>query len=123
MVNPKSELYENHPDWVIRQPERTEKYFRNQLVLDLANPEVQDFVFGVVDTLFTENPKLSFIKWDCNAPHIQCVFRLPGSGGDSPVASLHRLCEGTLQGAGQGAGEIPPGPHDALFGRRGPRRL
>jgi len=68
MVNPKSELYENHPDWVIRQPERPEKYFRNQLVLDLSNPEVQDFVFGVVDTLFTENPTLAFIKWDCNAP-------------------------------------------------------
>ena len=68
MVNPKSELYENHPDWVIRQPERPEKYFRNQLVLDLSNPEVQDFVFGVVDGLFTENPELAFIKWDCNAP-------------------------------------------------------
>lgn len=68
MVNPKSELYENHPDWVIRQPERPEKYFRNQLVLDLANPEVQDFVFGVVDGLFSENPELAFIKWDCNAP-------------------------------------------------------
>jgi alpha-galactosidase len=68
MVNPKSELYENHPDWVIRQPERPEKYFRNQLVLDLSNPEVQEFVFGVVDGLFTENPELAFIKWDCNAP-------------------------------------------------------
>jgi alpha-galactosidase len=68
MLNPKSELYENHLDWVIRQPERPEKYFRNQLVLDLSNPEVQEFVFGVVDGLFTENPELAFIKWDCNAP-------------------------------------------------------
>lgn len=68
MVNPKSELYENHPDWVIRQEDRPEIYFRNQLVLDLTNPEVQDFVFGVVDNLFTENPSLAFIKWDCNAP-------------------------------------------------------
>lgn len=67
MVNPKSELYEQHPDWVIRQPERPEKYFRNQLVLDLSNPEVQDFVFGVLDKLFTENPEIAFIKWDCNS--------------------------------------------------------
>ena len=67
MVNPKSELYEKHLDWVIRQPERPEVYFRNQLVLDLSNPEVQDFVFGIVDTLFTKNPDLAFIKWDCNA--------------------------------------------------------
>ncbi|MEP7228702.1 MAG: alpha-galactosidase [Ginsengibacter sp.] len=67
MVNPKSELYEKHLDWVIRQPERPEKYYRNQLVLDLSNPEVQNFVFGIVDNLFTKNPELAFIKWDCNA--------------------------------------------------------
>ena len=67
MVNPKSELYEKHKDWVIRQAERPEKYYRNQLVLDLSNPEVQNFVFGVLDTLFTKNPTLAFIKWDCNA--------------------------------------------------------
>ena len=68
MVNPKSELYENKPDWVLRQEKRPEIYFRSQLVLDLTNPEVQDFVYGVVDNLFTENPTLAFIKWDCNAP-------------------------------------------------------
>ena len=68
MVNPRSELYERHPDWVLKQPQRPEVLFRNQLVLDLANPKVQDFVFGVVDKLFTENPQLAFIKWDCNAP-------------------------------------------------------
>ena len=67
MVNPKSELYEKHPDWVIRQPQREEFYFRNQLVLDLSNPKVQDFVFGIVDTLFTKNPGLAYLKWDCNA--------------------------------------------------------
>ncbi|WP_316825898.1 alpha-galactosidase [Pedobacter miscanthi] len=67
MVNPKSELYGRHPDWVVKQPNREEFYFRNQLVLDLSNPAVQDFVFGVVDGLFSKNPKLAYIKWDCNA--------------------------------------------------------
>jgi alpha-galactosidase len=67
MVNPKSELYEQHPDWVVKQSKRSEHYFRNQLVLDLSNPQVQDFVFNVVDGLFTKNPALAFIKWDCNA--------------------------------------------------------
>ena len=67
MVNPKSELYEKHLDWVIREPNRPEIYFRNQLPLDLSNPEVQNFVFGVLDDLFTKNPELAFIKWDCNA--------------------------------------------------------
>lgn len=68
MVNPKSELYEKHLDWVLREPNRPEIYFRNQLVLDLTNPQVQDHVFGVVDNLMTQNPDLAFFKWDCNAP-------------------------------------------------------
>jgi alpha-galactosidase len=67
MVSPKSELYETHPDWVVRQPQRPEYYFRNQLVLDLTNPKVQDFVFGIIDSLFIKNPQLAYIKWDCNA--------------------------------------------------------
>jgi len=67
MISPKSELYEKHPNWVVKQANREEHYFRNQLVLDLANPEVQDFVFGILDDLFTKNPQLAYVKWDCNA--------------------------------------------------------
>lgn len=67
MVNPESDLYNKHPDWVIKQPKREEHYFRNQLVLDLSNPKVQDFVFNVVDGLFNENQELAYIKWDANA--------------------------------------------------------
>lgn len=68
MVNPKSELYEKHKDWVIHLPNRDEYYFRNQLVLDLSNPEVQDYVFGVVDGLLTKYPQIAYFKWDCNSP-------------------------------------------------------
>jgi alpha-galactosidase len=67
MVSPKSVLYHKHPDWVVKQPGRQEYYFRNQLVLDLSNPAVQDFVFHVVDSLFVRDPHLAYIKWDCNA--------------------------------------------------------
>ncbi|RZK67948.1 MAG: alpha-galactosidase [Pedobacter sp.] len=67
MVSPKSELYEKHPDWIIKQPQRPEKLYRNQLVLDLSNPKVQDYVYNIVDGLFTKNPNLAYIKWDCNA--------------------------------------------------------
>ena len=68
MVNPKSELYEKHKDWVIHLPNRDEYYFRNQMVLDLSNPKVQDHVFGVVDNLMTKYPGIDFFKWDCNSP-------------------------------------------------------
>jgi alpha-galactosidase len=59
-------LYEQHPDWILKLPNRPENYGRNQLVLDLCNPKVEDFVFNTVDRLLTENPGLAFIKWDCN---------------------------------------------------------
>ncbi|MEI6947114.1 alpha-galactosidase [Paraflavisolibacter sp. H34] len=67
MVNPRSELYEKHPSWIIRQPARPEHLYRNQLVLDLSNPEVQQFVYTTIDGLLTRNPGLAYIKWDCNA--------------------------------------------------------
>lgn len=68
MVNPKSELFEKHPDWVIQQPNRETYYYRNQLVLDISNPKVQDYVFGVVDRIMTENSDVAYFKWDCNSP-------------------------------------------------------
>lgn len=66
MVNPQSDLYHEHPDWIMRLPNRPENYQRNQLVLDLANPKVQDFVFGVIDSLKTDYPGIAYFKWDCN---------------------------------------------------------
>ena len=70
MTNTTSELYEKHPDWVLKAPEREVVTGRGgtQLVLDLANPEVQDFIFKVVDDLMTENPEIDYIKWDANMP-------------------------------------------------------
>lgn len=68
MVNPKSELAEKHPDWIIKLPSRETYYFRNQMVLDLCNPKVQDYVFSIVDGLMQENPDIKFMKWDCNSP-------------------------------------------------------
>ena len=68
MVNYKSELYEKHPDWVLKNEHFEPTYGRGstQLLLDLTNPKVQDFVFGVVDNLMKENPEISYIKWDYN---------------------------------------------------------
>ncbi len=69
MVNSKSELYESHPDWIVCQSNRTPSTGRGgtQMILDLSNPEVQDFVFGVVDNLMRNYPEIAYIKWDANA--------------------------------------------------------
>lgn len=67
MVNPRSELMEKHPEWVITQANRKPYYYRWQLVLDLPNPQVQDYVFGVVDGLMQKYPDIAYFKWDCNS--------------------------------------------------------
>lgn len=65
MVNPKSELFEKHPDWVIRQPKRELELQRNQLVLDLTRPAVQKFEWQVIQDILSV-PGIAYAKWDCN---------------------------------------------------------
>lgn len=66
MVNPESELYRLHPDWVIGQRHRKPRLTRDQLVLDLSNPEVRTWINATIDRILTENPGISYLKWDCN---------------------------------------------------------
>ena len=68
MANKASELYDKHPDWIINAPNRKLVMGRggSQLVLDLSNPKVQDYVFGIVDNLLTRYPEIAYIKWDAN---------------------------------------------------------
>ena len=70
MSNTLSELYEQHPEYIIKASNREPVLGRGgtQVVLDLSNPKVQDLVFHVVDTLLTRYPGIDYIKWDANAP-------------------------------------------------------
>jgi alpha-galactosidase len=65
MINPDSDLYRKHPDWVLNFPGRPRSESRNQLVLNLARPDVRDYVEGFLDKLLTEND-IAFLKWDYN---------------------------------------------------------
>lgn len=65
MVNPDSDLYRAHPDWVYHFPGRPRPEMRNQLVLNLGRPEVEAFIVGMLDRLLAEYP-IRFIKWDMN---------------------------------------------------------
>ena len=68
-VNTKSELFEKHPEWALQTKGRELKLGRGgtQLVLDMTNPQVQDFAFKIVDDLLTQYPEIAYIKWDANA--------------------------------------------------------
>lgn len=65
MVNPDSDLYRKHPDWVLNFPSRPRSELRNQLVLNLARPEVKEYVFNFLDKLASDY-HIKYFKWDMN---------------------------------------------------------
>ena len=65
MVNPNSDLYRKHPDWVLNFTDRPRTEGRNQLVLNLARDDVRAYVYAFLDKLLTEND-IAFLKWDYN---------------------------------------------------------
>jgi alpha-galactosidase len=67
MVNPDSDLYRAHPDWVYHYPNRRRSETRNQLVLNLARRDVADWVYDALHRLLAENA-IDYVKWDMNRP-------------------------------------------------------
>ena len=65
MINPDSDLYRKHPDWAMNFPGRPRTEGRQQLLLNLARPDVKEYVLGWLDKLVTEND-IAFLKWDYN---------------------------------------------------------
>ena len=67
MISPDSDLYRAHPDWAIQIPGRTAGLARNQYVLDLSRPEIQDYVFEMVAKVL-KSANIEYVKWDMNRP-------------------------------------------------------
>lgn len=65
MVNEDSDLYRAHPDWALTEPGRAPVFGRNQLVLDMSNPEVVDYLYNCLSSLLKEH-NIAYIKWDFN---------------------------------------------------------
>ena len=65
MVNPNSQLYEKHPDWILHVPGRKPSLGRNQLTLDLSRSEVVDYLYGQIDDTLSCGD-IDYVKWDMN---------------------------------------------------------
>lgn len=65
MVSPDSELYRAHPEWALTIPDRTASLGRYQLVLDMSNPDVVDYLFEKLSAVFSQT-RASYVKWDHN---------------------------------------------------------
>lgn len=83
MVNPDSDLYREHPDWVLQAAPRTPILQRHQLVLDLANPEAFDHVYRAIHDVLSQY-RIDYIKWDHNRYLLEAGSNLHGG-----AASIH----------------------------------
>ena len=82
MVNPNSDLYRDHPDWVLGLDPYPRMTGRNQLVLDLTNENVTNYLYERLGSLLTEY-QISYLKWDMNRDLV-----LPGDRAGN--AAVHR---------------------------------
>ena len=72
MVNLTSKLYVKHPSWVLGSSDQI--LGRNQLVLDMANPDVQEYLFEKISAILADH-NITYIKWDHNRvlPHVDAA--------------------------------------------------
>ena len=92
MVNPDSELYREHPDWVLRLDPYPRMTGRNQLVLDLTNNEVTDYLYERLGSLLTEY-RISYLKWDMNRDLVLPGDRAGNAAVHRQTTELYRLID------------------------------
>ncbi len=83
MISPNSDLYHCHPEWVMRIKDRKPTERRWQLMLDLTNPDVCDFIYDSIANIL-KNTNIEYIKWDCNRSiaHIGSTYLAPNQLGE-----------------------------------------
>ena len=94
MVNRDSDLFRNHPDWVMCVPDRRMAHCRNEFVLDLTRGDVIDYLFRVLSERL-ENVPVSYIKWDMNRSITEAFSRLLPAGRQGEV--MHRYILGVYE--------------------------
>ena len=94
MVSEDSDLYRSHPDWAIKIPSRNPVRSRYQLVLDMINPEVRDYLFGAISDIL-KNADISYIKWDMNRSI--CDWYTPCLSAENQGEMPHRYVLGLYE--------------------------
>ena len=94
MVSEDSNLYRSHPDWAIKIPSRNPVRSRYQLVLDMINPEVRDYLFGAISDIL-KNADISYIKWDMNRSI--CDWYTPCLSAENQGEMPHRYVLGLYE--------------------------
>jgi alpha-galactosidase len=113
MVNPNSTLYMEHPDWVLHAGKYQRTLTRNQLVLNVGLPEVQDFIIGAVSKIL-DSANIQYVKWDNN----RAMHEMPSPSADYKyILGLYRVIDNLTtkypdvlwEGCASGGGRFDPG--------------
>ncbi len=116
MVNPDSELYRAHPDWILSAGDRRPPLARNQLVLDLTRPEAFAHVLEQISAVLSEYD-ISYVKWDCNRDIIDA-----GSGLRAGAPAGHAQAQAVYDLLDELRRPAPGGRVGVLRERRRPGR-
>ena len=92
MVNPDSDLYRAHPDWVLATDGYEPVLGRNQLVLDLGHPDAFAHVLAAIDALLADHD-ISYVKWDMNRDHVQASGTTGSAGSRAQTRALYALLD------------------------------
>lgn len=65
MVNPVSNLYTEHPDWIIHIKGRETSLSRYQYTLDLSRKDVCDYIIEKISSVLN-SANIEYVKWDMN---------------------------------------------------------
>ncbi len=90
MVNPDSDLYRDHPDWVLVDPRYQPVMGRQQLVLDLGRGEVRDYLFEQISAVLSAYP-ISYVKWDHNRELVQASHEGTRAGVHRQTLGVYEL--------------------------------
>ena len=92
MVNPDSDLYRAHPEWALVDDRYEPVLSRNQLVLDLAQPEAYAHILGQLDALLRDHD-IAYVKWDMNRDHVQAAGASGAAGTHAQTLAVYRLLD------------------------------
>jgi alpha-galactosidase len=92
MVNPDSDVFRAHPEWVLATSGYEPVLGRNQLVLDLARPGAFDHVLGQLDRLLADHD-IAYVKWDMNRAHVQASGAGGAAGTHDQTLAVYRLLD------------------------------
>ncbi|SFQ28613.1 alpha-galactosidase [Lachnospiraceae bacterium XBB1006] len=93
MVNVDSNLYREHPEWVLQIPDKAHSEGRNQRILDLCNPQVQTYIVESMRRLFS-SANISYVKWDMNRIFSDCYSTYVEENGGNQGETAHRYILG-----------------------------